>query len=129
MVGSKGYTVKFNRYGGPTTNCGGNLLNGQAQRTVSINDAAGGKKMTDVSKCAELCNKCALCAGFMDLIKEKECHFLSKVENKLITFFSALAIRRKYYDNVRSYSTCPAGTWSQPNFSGCNKCKASPPKF
>ena len=119
-IGTAGYTVHMNKYEDVDTtvglNCNGDLNGGKVQ---SYDKDA---KPPDLTKCNKKCNDCTGCGGFVDMINEKRCYFYAAVSLKQVSVSAGINVYKKYWNKVKTYKGCIAGTWSAIEGTECKKC-------
>ena len=83
--------LTVNQYG---LNCGGDGDGGLTQSYQSGDPP-------NLSQCRDLCNQCPTqCGGFVDMLEERKCYFVSQVEHTKIQITDVVDIRRKYFNKV-----------------------------
>lgn len=99
--------------------CNGDIHSGKAQSyEVSEGDPP------DVSVCRNKCNACTGCAGFVDMVVDKACHFMTGMDLTKVQISHGVEKYKKYFNKVKSYVACAPGQWSPNEAATCTDCKA-----
>ena len=114
-----------------------NDLDADAATTKAIDcggDESGGKVQSyaegdvpNLIDCSTKCNTCGTCAGFIDMLNDRKCHFMSSLDRTLVQIgTSSNAHLTKYWNKVKTYEACPVGHFSvdEAAFEEDDSCKA-----
>ena len=89
--------------------CGGDADGGKVQ---SYQEATG-DSVPNLIDCVTKCNTCSTaCAGFIDMLEERKCYFMSQLDYTVVAISDSVDIRMKYFNKVKTYEACPLGTSS-----------------
>jgi len=123
--GTGGYQVYINHYNDleSTTyavDCGGDL---NAGNTQSYSEA----EVPDLTACSLKCSNCTACQGYIDMLEDRQCHFMAELDLTRIAPGSGHTTEdyKRYFNKVKTYHNCNAGNWSQAEApgGGCEICE------
>ena len=91
-------------------NCGGDQDGGKSQSYQAAN-------IPNLVDCTSKCNACGnstRCVGFVDMIEENKCYFVSSLDHTPVVISDVVDIRKKYFNKVKTYEACDEGKFSLP---------------